>query len=386
MLPFVNPVGTSVSDTKANIRSFDVVSWASKGLALALAALVAMVLPAGEARAQGARADHGPVVVSVHRWVEEWDPAARRWVKVEDTQTPADNGSENFRPTASSTRLEIRGGAFARLAGPIDLSTDVHKAAGHQVSGRRGPAVLRYGPFEVRGRNRAALVGATDARTPGQFDAMLRDFPGLQVIELVEAPGTSNDIANLALGRRIREAGLHTHVPTGGSVRSGAVELFLAGETRSIDRGARFAVHSWLDTHGREAHDFAPGAPEHRMYLDYYMEMGMSARRARAFYDMTNSVPHHSALWLRSDEMRQWIDPASPDLAPRNPARRLLREQPVLALQDGARALSPLLDASVELLAEPLDALPVIAYGDVIRVAPVSPPAIAWSRIVLRDS
>ena len=98
-------------------------------------------------------------------------------------------------------------------------------------------------------------------------------------------------------------------------MRSGAVELFLAGKRRTAERGALFAVHSWLDNYGREPDDFAPDAPANRLYLDYYEEMGMSEARARAFYAMTNSVPHHSAKWLRADEMLPWTRPQTPSTA-----------------------------------------------------------------------
>ena len=85
---------------------------------------------------------------------------------------------------------------------------------------------------------------------------------------MVECPGTRDDRANLAVGRMICAAGLVTHVPAIGSVRSGAVELFLAGAERDIAQGAEFAVHSWMDAYGREADDFAMHAPENRQYLD----------------------------------------------------------------------------------------------------------------------
>jgi hypothetical protein len=62
---------------------------------------------------------------------------------------------------------------------------------------------------------------------------------------------------------------------------------------------------------GREPADFAPDAPENRLYLDYYAEMGMSDDEARAFYAMTNSVPHSGALWLEGAEMARWIAPAA---------------------------------------------------------------------------
>ena len=175
---------------------------------------------------------------------------------------------------------------------------------------RTPSAIAAYGPFRVLDANRAALVGVTGPATPLQFQAMLRDFPELKRLELLECPGTDDDRANLATGRLIRAAGLETHVPADGSVRSGAVELFLAGATRSIEDGAEFAVHSWLDDRGMQADDYAADSPEHAYYLRYYREMGMDAEKARAFYDMTNSVPHETALWLTAQDMRGWLGEA----------------------------------------------------------------------------
>ncbi len=166
--------------------------------------------------------------------------------------------------------------------------------------------VAQYGPFRVLDDRRVALVGETDATTPGYFRAMMRDFPDLEQLDMVECPGTRDDRANLQVGRMIRAAGLVTHVPAVGSVRSGAVELFLAGVERDIAQGAEFAVHSWMDAYGREADDFAMHAQENRQYLDYYREMGMSAEQARSFYAFTNSVPHARALWLDAGDMRRW--------------------------------------------------------------------------------
>ncbi|TMM47156.1 alpha/beta hydrolase [Qipengyuania marisflavi] len=167
--------------------------------------------------------------------------------------------------------------------------------------------LAQYGPFRVLDGQRVALMGETDAATPRWFRAMMRDYPGLAQIDMVECPGTRDDRANMQLGRMIRAAGMVTHVPPIGSVRSGAVELFLAGVQRDIANGAEFAVHSWMDDYGREAGDFAPNAPENRKYLDYYREMGMDDGTARAFYDMTNSVPHRRARWLGASDMRRWV-------------------------------------------------------------------------------
>lgn len=255
-------------------------------------------------------------------WVEEWDPREQRWKRVSDTsEVPAtrQRGASRKpiairvdRPDARTT-ITTRTYALGTRTAP---SMRAARSAGLRSEQTARLALAHYGPFRVLDENRAAIVGSTDAASPRQFDAMLRDYPDIAQLEFVDAAGTNHDIANLAVGRRIRAAGMATHVPRNGSVRSGAVELFLAGTRRTMAQSAQFAVHSWIDNHGRQPQDFAPDAPENRLYLDYYEEMGMNAKRARAFYRMTNSVPHESARWLGSSQMRFWTTPAQQHPAP----------------------------------------------------------------------
>lgn len=169
------------------------------------------------------------------------------------------------------------------------------------------PALASFGPFRVLGPRRAALVGLTGPATPRQFASMLRAFPQIEQIDMVDCPGTEDDHANLRLGRMIRAAGIATRVPANGSVRSGAVELFVAGARRTVEPGAAFAVHAWLDNTGHEASDYAIADPENAKYLAYYREMGMSRIEAEAFYAMTNSAPHASARWLNASQIALWV-------------------------------------------------------------------------------
>jgi hypothetical protein len=174
-------------------------------------------------------------------------------------------------------------------------------AAPSAASGIKG--IARFGPFAVLDTGRAALVDETDTGSPAAFQRMLRAYPGIRVLEMLDCPGTVDDTANLALGRMIRAHGLATDVPPGGSVRSGAVELFLAGSARHAAPDAEFAVHSWRDDDGREPQDFAAADPVNAAYTRYYREMGLSPRQAAAFYALTNSVANDQVLVLHTSDI-----------------------------------------------------------------------------------
>ena len=175
------------------------------------------------------------------------------------------------------------------------------------ATAKASAAIASFGPFNVAAPDRAELNGSIESETPAQFRAMLLAFPGIRQIDMIDCPGTGDDEANLALARMIRKAGIATFVPDGGSVRSGGVELFLAGAKRSAAPEAEFAVHSWLDEDGMEPDDYAESDPVNREYVDYYREMGMSADKAEAFYALTNSVSHDDALYLKPRDIAAYI-------------------------------------------------------------------------------
>jgi hypothetical protein len=320
----------------------------NRALALMLAVL-ALALPGA-----GAHAQQSARVVERVSWVEEWDPVSQRWERVEED------------PAAIVPVAAYQTTSVARIGGATITETIIEQPVRFIAHTPRQPdqraGIARFGPFRVIDGTRAALVDSTDAGSPQAFAAMLAAFPELEVIEFADAPGTSHDLANLALGRAIRAAGLATYVPDGGSARSGAVELFLAGTRRTVDPGALFAVHSWRDERGREPDDFAPDAPENRLYLDYYAEMGMTPDLARGFYAMTNSVPHTGALWLQGEDMARWIAPVAP-----SPATRLLdpglESGLRLALARSGGALLAALRPPVMLRAE-VPLVPQLAYAD----------------------
>lgn len=165
----------------------------------------------------------------------------------------------------------------------------------------------RFGPFTVIDERTVRMAGSVTGQTPRQFAAMLAAHPGLTRIELVDCPGSLDEEANLRLARMVRRAGLATHIPEGGSVRSGAVELFLAGVSRSAHPTAEFGVHSWRDEAGLEADDYAADDPVHAEYLNYYREMGLDADAAQAFYAMTNASGYDDIRYLTKADIARYV-------------------------------------------------------------------------------
>lgn len=170
-----------------------------------------------------------------------------------------------------------------------------------------GRAKASFGPFAVVDDTTIRMAGDVTSATPRQFAAMMAAYPNLKRLEMVDCPGSLDEEANLILARAIRGAGLETVVPSGGSVRSGAVELWLAGSTRRAAPDAEFGVHSWADETGREANDYPANDPVHAEYLGYYREMGMDDAKARAFYALTNSTPFDDVRYLTRDDMARFV-------------------------------------------------------------------------------
>ncbi len=164
-------------------------------------------------------------------------------------------------------------------------------------------ALARYGPFHLVSADTVEMIGTVDGGTPRQFAALLAAHPGVRRLVMVDCPGSVDEAANHVLARAVRRAGLETMVPDGGSVRSGAVDLFLAGVRRRAAPSAEFGVHSWRDEDGYEARDFPADDPVHAEYLGYYREMGMDDAAARRFYALTNSVGFDDVRYLGARDM-----------------------------------------------------------------------------------
>jgi len=155
--------------------------------------------------------------------------------------------------------------------------------------------------FEADGRT-AYMHGVIGGATPDALRALLDDHPNVDRIVMVDVPGSMDDEANLEAARLLRDAGIATHVPNDGVIASGGVDFFLAGARRTAERGARFGVHSWGGD-SLDGRDVPRDDPQHRLYLDFYRDIGIDA----SFYWFTlEAAPAAGIHWMTDPELAQY--------------------------------------------------------------------------------
>lgn len=125
--------------------------------------------------------------------------------------------------------------------------------------------------FDVAG-DRLFISGEITSATPPAFARALAENPQLRTIVMQDLPGSIDDEAVLEMGYLIRDRGLNTHLEADSGIYSGAVDLFLSGNQRTMVRGAEIGVHSWADGFG-EGSAYPREAREHRANARYTRDM-----------------------------------------------------------------------------------------------------------------
>lgn len=172
--------------------------------------------------------------------------------------------------------------------------------------GDDGNGTVSTAPFSIVNETTIRLNGDIDSNTEEAFDEILRQNPNTQLLVFGDAPGSADDEENLRVGRKLKQRGLNTHVEDGGSIASGAVDLFLAGTQRSLGANARVGVHSWSDG-TNDATDFPRNSAEHQFYIQYYKDIGFSDQWAEDFYFFTiNAASADDIHWMTAAELETY--------------------------------------------------------------------------------
>ena len=147
------------------------------------------------------------------------------------------------------------------------------------------------------------LQGTVDSDSYDQVYDALKDAPDIEAVVLVVVPGSADDEVNLKLGRMLRQARMTTYLPATGLVASGGVDLLISGARRIMERGAAVGVHSWAASDGTNGDDLPRDHADHRIFLDYYEEMGIPEE----FYWFTlRAAPPEDLHWMTEAELQQY--------------------------------------------------------------------------------
>ncbi|MFK7984094.1 MAG: alpha/beta hydrolase [Saprospiraceae bacterium] len=164
-----------------------------------------------------------------------------------------------------------------------------------------------FGIFLMQDENTVVVNGVIDSDTPQHWDNFIAANPNVTKMIMKDCPGSNDDEANLKAARKIREQGIAIHLPAAAAIASGAVDLFLAGTTRTREAGSKIGVHSWATGDNKEATDFPVGDAAHQLYIDYYREMGFSQADAENFYYFTiNAAKAADIHWMTDAEIETY--------------------------------------------------------------------------------
>lgn len=162
---------------------------------------------------------------------------------------------------------------------------------------------VKYGIFQLNNDTTVIMNGTIGGRTENQFDKLIKDHPNVNTLILENCPGSKNDDENLRVSKKIYDYKINTMLRSDSEIASGAVDLFLAGNKRSYEPGAKVGVHSWSGQ-GKEATDFPEDHEEHKKYINYYKSVGMTDQEAKDFYFFTiNSASAKDIHWMTPEEL-----------------------------------------------------------------------------------
>lgn len=166
--------------------------------------------------------------------------------------------------------------------------------------------LTRYGIFHVQNDTTVIMNGTIGGRTEKHWDNLIENHPKVTTLILEDCPGSKNDEVNLKVSQKIHDAGVNTHLRSNSIIASGAVDLFLAGNQRTIETGAQLGVHSWSEG-GTEASELPESDPKHQPYIDYYLNVGFSQQEARDFYFFTIYAAKASDIhWMTPEEIERY--------------------------------------------------------------------------------
>lgn len=148
--------------------------------------------------------------------------------------------------------------------------------------------------------------GIIDSTSLSLFKKAIETAPDAKTLVLKNVGGSVNDEANRIFASFVHSQGFATHVPGNGMVASGGTDLFLAGVSRTIEKGACIGVHSWAagtNENSLRGNQVPRDHDLHKPYLTYYDYVGIP----RSFYWFTlEAAPADSMHWMSREKVIEY--------------------------------------------------------------------------------
>ncbi len=146
------------------------------------------------------------------------------------------------------------------------------------------------------------VASELNSKTFKQMKRTIAANPQIKTLVFTAMPGSMDDEVTFAMGRWLRAQGLNTHLTAKSVIASGAVDLYLSGVERTMERGAQIGVHSWSDG-SKDAADYPKDSKEHALNRDYIVDLGVD----EAFYWFTiYEAPADSIHWMSEAEVTKY--------------------------------------------------------------------------------
>ena len=147
--------------------------------------------------------------------------------------------------------------------------------------------------------NAIYVMSELNSKTFKQMKQVTAANPSIDTLIFTAMPGSLDDETTFAMGRWLREQKFNTHLTAKSVIASGAVDLYLSGVNRTMEKGAKIGVHSWSDG-SKEAADFPKDHKAHQLNLNYIVDMDVPGD----FYWFTiYQAPADDIYWMNDDEV-----------------------------------------------------------------------------------
>ncbi len=152
----------------------------------------------------------------------------------------------------------------------------------------------------IKTENDTAVINGTLGKIfHKKFEKYIHENPDVKNVLFGVVPGSMNDEWNVKTCRLLHDNCMHTILTDSSIIASGGVDLFLAGNNRTITELSKIGVHSWSDTK-KDGIQYPRDAEEHQMFIELYKYIEIDT----AFYWFTlKAAPAKDIHWMTADEI-----------------------------------------------------------------------------------